>query len=178
MLQRALKIGKQQWPIFSTSILISRSIIYSVMNIVMNIQQWKDINNQPSTSAHSKYKIKNMRLDKTGNGSGADLQSSTSVQVRAIRDHMKWASDQARVNTCNLLLFHFVYIVNKLCKNFDNSNAELPWVWLEKMTSILRKILFSSGIELYCRRGVEKIVVYLSYRLYHYKIYKHWDVLQ
>lgn len=169
---------------FSTSILISRSVIYSEINIVMNIQQWKDSNtctwSVPSTFAHilnTRLKIVR-RLDKTGNGSGADQQSGSPAQVRAIRDHMKWASDQARVNTCHPFLFHFAYIAKKLCRNFDNSNVELPWVWLEKMTSTFRRILFNSGIELYCRRGMEKLIMCLSYRLYYYDIYKHCNVLQ
>lgn len=90
MLQRALKIGTQQWPISNTSILISRSVIYSVMNIVMNIQQWKDINNWPSTFAHilnTSLQIVR-RLDKTGNGSG--LTCRAVPQLRSELSETTW----------------------------------------------------------------------------------------
>lgn len=177
MLQRALKIETQQWPIFSISILISRSIIYSVMKIVMNIQQWKDINNWPSTFVrilNTRLKIVRI-LDKTGNGltHRAVPQLKLELSETTLNELMtkpEW--------TRHTFLFHFVYKAKKLCRNFDIFNAELPWVWLEKMTSVLRKILFSSGIELCCRRGTEKLIDCHSYRLYHYDIYKHWDVLQ
>lgn len=64
--QRTLKIGAQQWPVFSTSILISRSIIYTVMNIVMNLQQWKDIENwRKHIRSHSECDIRNQLQDWT-----------------------------------------------------------------------------------------------------------------
>lgn len=104
------------------------------MNIVMNIQQWKDINNwRKHICSHAECNIKNQLGDWTKPAMGQRLTCRELHLLRLeLSDHMKWVGDQARVDTCQPLLFYFVYIVKKHCRSFDNFNARLPRVWMEK----------------------------------------------
>ena len=80
------------------------------MNIVMNIQQWKDINNQRKhICSHSECNIKSQleAWTKPATGRGMTCRALHLPRLE-LSDQVKWVSDLARVDKCPPLLFYFV----------------------------------------------------------------------